>query len=392
MKEEMSERVFFFKILTFFFCSSTSFFFTLLRWLDCGGPFFVTFQCTPLSSVPHMTISHEKRQLIVRLHKEGKSLSDISSTIDVQRRTVVNILKHHRETGDITPVPIPGRPRLLTPRDERDLVKIVRKDPTTRPSTLRNALYHTNTHVLSTRTVQRTLHRAGLVAAKMRRKPRLKPEQRSARLEWAKEYAQKPANFWDSVIFSDESSFHAHETMRGRYVWRYQYEDLEPGFVQETSKFGGSKLQVWGCLTSLGVGWACALPEGIDSETYLGVLREELQHSIKHYFGDFRGVVFQQDGAGVHTANKVKEYFRKQKYTVLPWPAHSPDLSPIENLWADLKRRLVEKHPEIPKAKIWEVVDAEWENTPKEFCATLLHSMPERLQAVIKAKGGYTRY
>jgi len=220
----------------------------------------------------------------------------------------------------------------------------------------------------------------------------LKPEQRRARLEWAMKMAQHPPEFWDTVIFSDESSFHAHEVLRGRYVWRYQHEDLEPGFVQETSKFGGSKLQVWGCLTSQGVGWACALPEGIDSETYLGILKEELQHTIKLYFKDFDGVVFQQDGAGVHTANKVRAYLKTQKFTVLPWPAHSPDLSPIENLWANFKGRLVEKHPEIPKGNLWEVVDAEWEATPKELCAKLLHSMPERLQAVIRAKGGYTKY
>lgn len=155
---------------------------------------------------------------------------------------------------------------------------------------------------------------------------------------------------------------------------------------------GGTKLQVWGCLTSQGVDFACSLPDGLDSETYVGILEEELANTIKLYFKDFRGVVFQQDGAGVHTAKIVKAHFRKQKYAVLPWPAHSPDLSPIENLWADFKRRLVEKHPEIPKKKLWDVIDGEWEATSKELCANLLHSMPERLQAVIAAHGGYTKY
>lgn len=211
-------------------------------------------------------------------------------------------------------------------------------------------------------------------------------------MEWAKEYAQKPANFWDSVIFSDESSFHLHQAMRGTYVWRFQNEDLKPGFVQETVKFGGGSLQVWGCLTSQGVGWPCSLPKGIDSDTYLGILREELKYTIDHYFKEFKGVIFQQDGASVHTAKVVKGYFRKQKYTVIPWPAHSPALSPIENLWGDLKRCLMEKHPEISKKNQWEVIEAEWESTPKEYCAKLLHSMPQRLQAVIAARGGYTKY
>ena len=85
---------------------------------------------------------------------------------------------------------------------------------------------------------------------------------------------------------------------------------------------------------------------------------------------------------------------RPQETKVLcsPWPAHSPDLSPIENLWADLKKRLEAKHGVIPKVKLWEVVDEEWEKTRKELCRNLFASMPDRLQAVIKAKGGYTKY
>ena len=95
---------------------------------------------------------------------------------------------------------------------------------------------------------------------------------------------------------------------------------------------GGHKLQVWGCLTSHGVGYPCSLPEGIDGATYLTILKEELVSTINEYYNEFKGVVFQQDGAGPHRAKVVTDFFRRQKYTVLPWPAHSPDLSPIENL------------------------------------------------------------
>jgi transposase len=261
-----------------------------------------------------MTVSIEKRQLIVRLRKKGKTIPDISSTLEVPQRTVERILNLHKEKGDITPKTPPGRPRVLTPRDEREMFMIMRRDPTTHPSTLTNALWRTGHTPISTQTVRRTLHRAGLVAARMRRKPRLTPHQRKARLEWAKEYAEKPANFWDSVIFSDESSFHTHEAIRGRYVWRFSQEELKPPFVQPTTKFGGSKLQVWGCLTSQGVGWSCGLPDGLDSETYILILKDELTSTLKHYFSDFKGVVFQQDGAGVHTANKVKAYNPEHKY------------------------------------------------------------------------------
>ena len=335
-----------------------------------------------------MTISLEKRQLIVRQHKKGKTTKEISDDLEVEVRTVQRVLKRHQETGDITPKVSTGRHRLLSSRDERELLLMMRREPTIRPSTLRHSL----TKKVSARTVRRTLARTGLHATRMRRKPRLTSAQRQARLNWAKEYAQKPANFWDSVVFSDESSFHTHEAVRGRYVWRFAGEELDPKMVQPTTKFGGTKLKVWGCITSHGVGYACGLPEGLDGPTYVGILKKQLQETLTLYFKGFKGVLFQQDGDGTHRAKVVQDYFEKQKYSVLPWPAHSPDLSPIENLCADLKKRLEEGNPEIPKSQLWKVVDEEWERTPKEYCKKLFASMPERLAAVIKAKGGYTRY
>lgn len=339
-----------------------------------------------------MTVSIEKRQLIVNQCKKGKTSKEIADNLEVPLSTVNRILLLHKRTGDITPKVSPGRKRILTHRGERELLLTMRREPTTRPSTLVHSISLPKGTSISDRTVRRTLGRLGLRAARMKRKPGLTAAQRSARLKWALEYAKKPATFWDSVIFSDESSFHTHEAMRGRFVWRFAKEELAPPMVQPVAKFGGHKLQVWGCVTSKGVGWACSLPEGIDGATYKNILKEELQWTIDLYFPGFKGVLFQQDGAGPHRAKVVNDFFKRQKYPVLPWPAHSPDLSPIENLWPDLKKRLEVKHGVIAKAKLWEVVDAEWENTSKELCANLFQSMPDRLAAVIKARGGYTKY
>ena len=269
-----------------------------------------------------------KRQLIVNQHKKGKISKAISYDLEVPLSTVNRILLHYKRTGEVIPKVSTGRHRFLSPRDERDVVLTLRREPTTRPSTLTSVAERK----VSVWTIRRTLHRAGLHPAKMRRKPSLTAAQRQVRLKWAREYSEKPADFWDHVIFSDESSFHTHEALKGRIAWRFVHEELEPPFVQPVMKFGGHKLQVWGCVTSQGVGWACSLPEGIDGDTYLHILKEELQWTISLYFKDFKGVVFQQDGAGPHRAKVVNNYFRRQKYSVLPWPAHSPDLSPIEIL------------------------------------------------------------
>src|ERR1700730_1043519 len=79
--------------------------------------------------------------------------------------------------------------------------------------------------------------------------------------------------------------------------------------------------------------------------------------------------------------------------SLLDWPAQSPDLNPIEHLWQMLKFHL-STYPEKPGSihELWKRVEAEWEKISKEESIKLIHSMPSRVGAVIKAKGGYTKY
>ena len=78
---------------------------------------------------------------------------------------------------------------------------------------------------------------------------------------------------------------------------------------------------------------------------------------------------------------------------VLPCPTQSADLAPIEHLWGHLKNRLKEyDQPASGLLELWERVEKEWENIKPEVCQRLIESMPRRVAAVIRAKGGYTKY
>ena len=70
-----------------------------------------------------------------------------------------------------------------------------------------------------------------------------------------------------------------------------------------------------------------------------------------------------------------------------------PDLNPIEHLWFYLKKRVRDyKKPAEGKKELWERTQMEWKKISKEKCQELIESMPRRIAAVLKAKGGYTRY
>ena len=78
---------------------------------------------------------------------------------------------------------------------------------------------------------------------------------------------------------------------------------------------------------------------------------------------------------------------------LLDWPPQFPDLNPIEHLWQHIKMQLA-KH-EIPAKGVWEIwerVAEVWNNIEPEVCQNLIESMPRRVEAVIKARGGNTKY
>jgi len=74
-----------------------------------------------------------------------------------------------------------------------------------------------------------------------------------------------------------------------------------------------------------------------------------------------------------------------------PWPAQSPDLNPIENLWNVIKRKM-ESHKSSNKAELLEFLHQEWHKVTQHTCERLVESMPRRMKAVIEIQGYSTNY
>ncbi len=86
-----------------------------------------------------------------------------------------------------------------------------------------------------------------------------------------------------------------------------------------------------------------------------------------------------------------KSWFSDHGVTVLDWPANSPDLNPIENLWGIVKRKMRDTRPNNAD-DLKAAIKATWASIPPQQCHKLITSMPRRIEAVIKAKGAPTKY
>lgn len=126
---------------------------------------------------------------------------------------------------------------------------------------------------------------------------------------------------------------------------------------------------------------------------YVKVLKQHLLPFLESNPQPFweRCVLFQQDNAPIHTAMVAQFFFLDNGIACLPWPAQSPDLNPIELVWAWMKHHVGKQHHGSCGALIAAIHEA-WEAIPSNYLKSLIWSMPHRMHAVIAAKGLSTKY
>ena len=195
------------------------------------------------------------------------------------------------------------------------------------------------------------------------------------------------------MVWSDETKIN-HLGSDGRvWVWKRAGERLSDRLVQGTTKFGGGSIMVWGCMLWEGPGLAAKINGKMDGDLFVTILEDELKGSLEWYDKEVEDIVFQQDNDPKHRCTKAQKWFKAAEMEVMVWPPQSPDLNPIEYLWAHLKIKLG-KYDTPPQGmeELWDRTQKEWDQIPAEVCQNLIESMPDRVQAVLDARGGYTKY
>ncbi len=220
-------------------------------------------------------------------------------------------------------------------------------------------------------------------------KPLLNQRQRQKHLTWAVEKNNWTVAQWSKVLFSDESKFCISFGNQGPRVWRKSGEAQNPCCLKSSVKFPQS-VMIWAAMSSAGIGPLSFLKSTVNAAIY----QEILEHLHASFCWQALWRCWFHFPAGLGTCphcQGTKSWFNDHGVTVLDWPANSPDLNPIENLWSIVKRKMRDTRPnnaDDMKATVKET----WASIPPQQCHKLITSMPRWIEAVIKAKGAPTKY
>ena len=118
-----------------------------------------------------------------------------------------------------------------------------------------------------------------------------------------------------------------------------------------------------------------------------------IRRARRRHAANRQHIEFQQDNAPPHKGRVVTQWFQRNNIPVMPWPARSPDLSPIENAWDLLGRRVAARvTPQSTVADLEQFLIQEWNAIPDNYIRTLMNSMRRRIESCIAVNGGSTKY
>jgi transposase len=344
----------------------------------------------------HTLVNSPTKNQIVGALLAGERVSDVAKQYGLQWQTCKAILTRYLQRGTTHNAPRSGRPPKLSDRDKRRLLRLMKKH---RRATF-TELAKIFSPKVSSRTIRRVLHDHGYSRHTAHHVPYIRPETKTKRLWYSRQLAHLKPEEYDFIIFTDETYIFIGESPGKVYITRSPDEnDLPETFVHRFKK-SSLKIMVWAgiMLGSKGPIVVLDFPGGrgggMNSKRYCD---QVLSGPFLEYYTAMRlergEVYMMQDNARCHTSKSTLQWFAKHEVILLDHPPTSPDLNPIENVWADIKRA-IRSRPRAPTSieELKTAVFEAWESLRQEDIDRYILSMPKRVQAVLKAKGGNTQY
>ena len=216
--------------------------------------------------------------------------------------------------------------------------------------------------------------------------------QKERRLDYANLRRNRPEIYWHKILFTDEKIFRSTNNTLRLLVTRRSNERLKPSCVVRSRKYG-IQCHVWGAVSWRGVGPIRLVIGNLNAVKYQNEVIYDVANMCTYQgAGRMEKMIFQQDNARAHSAQSTLHFLEESGVQTLDWPANSPDLNPIEEVWAHVAQRVRSYGQPRTVAQLWQWVQSEWQRTPIDYVRSIIRSIPARLQEVIANNGDYTHY
>jgi hypothetical protein len=209
---------------------------------------------------------------------------------------------------------------------------------------------------------------------------------RQNRVNWCKQHKNWTMNQWRQIVFTDECrvGFTSDGIIR---VWRRPNERCHADCIKTIST-NRQSIMFWGGITACGVLPLQVCPQRMNSQHYISILESAAIPAISNF-----NLTFMDDNAPIHRAAAVTEWKTSFDIDCMAWRPYSPDISPIENIWAHIKKRLQTLSPQpTTLTELSEKFQELWNTFPADTLNALYDSIPKRVEMCIRNKGHPINY
>ncbi|GFU89089.1 transposable element Tcb1 transposase [Trichonephila clavipes] len=288
------------------------------------------------------------RGRIIGKIEEGRKITHVARVFDIAHSVVSRLWKSFKTTGMCSRRHGGGRVRSTTPAEDRYIVLSAKRNRRTTAQQVANQFLAVSGKQISRKTVARRL-RGGLYARRPVVCVPLARQHRTARLQWCREHHNWTEKDWACVLFSDESRLSLSSDCRHQLIWRESGTAYRPENIQERNRYPTCSIMVWAGIM-------------INGRTRLHVVairtmtgQRYIDEFLLSHVPLFRGAVgdkfvFMDDNATCHRTLAVQDCLDSQGIQRLVWPARSPDLNPIENMWDALGRQVAGRNYHPPSS------------------------------------------
>ncbi|GFX18635.1 transposable element Tcb2 transposase [Trichonephila clavipes] len=276
---------------------------------------------------------------------KGRKITDVAREFDIAHSVVSRLWKSFKTTGMCSRRHGGGRVRSTTPAEDRYNALLAKRNRRTTTQQVANQFLAASEKQISRKTVAR-----------------------------------------------HESRFSLSSDCRRQLIWRESGTTYRPENIQEKDRYPTCRIMVWaGIMINYRTRLHVAANGTMTGQRYIDEVLLPHVHIFRGAVGD--KFVFMDDNATCHRTLAVQDCLDSEGIQRLVWPARSPDLNPIENVWDALGRQVSGRnYPPTNKNTLIRALTEEWDKLPQQLLDNGVQSMVRRVECCITLHGGHIPY